>query len=198
MGTISEIPISDPLHCIYFYYLQFVEKNKGEDAAPVVTAYYHFDEDTAIKDDQHLEDLVTKLGANARAGDFAPPSCGSGISAVPWRRKSYLVILLDHPVLKFRDKHALQIICKKKPGEPINHSFFNARKLNIDLPGDGSGAVVTALSCVNLMQHEDGRDLEDNEEEKFAVSVIPGGPLRYRDDSGTNQGGPIPPPAARL
>jgi len=189
MSLISDIALRDPLHCIYFYYVQ-------QDAAGLgVRVYYHFDEDTPIEDGQALMKLIEKLGANARLGDYAPPPCGHSISSVPWRRKSYLVVLLDDPVLKFPDKDALQITFRGDPHEAVNHSFFNAQKLYVDLPGDHAGQVVTALCCVNLMQHKDGRNMKDEDDpEEYSISVIPGGPLR-RDDGGTNQGGPIPPPS---
>lgn len=188
----------DHLHCIYFYYLQYIQEEQDQEPVPNLCVYYHFDEDTPIRDRQDLMRLVRKLGENARAGDFAPPPCGHSFSAVPWRRKCYVVILLDDQVHKFPDPGAFNIDFKDRVEED-NHSFFNARKLDIDLSGNGSGDMVTAVCCVNLMQHKDGRDMEDYDDpEKYRVDLRPDGPvmLRFRDDDGgTNQGGPIPPPS---
>ena len=181
----------DHLHCIYFYYVKIL------DGKTDITAYYHFDENTPIRDKPDLIRIVRQLGQNARIPDHAPPPCGTGFSAVPWRRKSYFVVLIDHKTHIFENEKSFNIVFKDGK-EKENHSFFNAQKLNIDLSYNSSGDMVTAVCCVNLMRHVSGRDLQGKETEPYSVSLSPKGlpMLHYRNGTGgTNQGGPLPPPA---
>lgn len=176
----------DNLHCVYFYYVKF------NGTAFEMKSYYYFDEDTPIRNDHDLITIIGKLAINAKRGDFAPPPFGTTISAAPWRRKSFMVILMDDNQHQFPNEDALIIDCLEV-AEEINHSFFNARKLDINLAGNA----VTALCCVNLMQHRDNRNMEDRDPpERYEVKYRPNGPRAsgVRDDGGTNQGGPLPPP----
>jgi hypothetical protein len=192
-SLITDRPLDGPIHTIYFYYLQY-PRDGNQQTRPTITVYYQFDETTPIRDEADLRRLIESLTMNARAADFVPPPCGYSFSAVPWRKKSYFVVLLDDPELKFSNEYAVNIDFEERL-EEFNHSFFNARKLDIDLP---RGEKITAFCCVNLMQHKEGGDLIDGQSERYRVVLTPvdNQVRRYGkdgDDGGTNQGGPIPP-----
>jgi hypothetical protein len=175
----------DPLYCIYFYYIRY---DGGQGSS--MNVYYDFDKHEPIKSKADLVKRATALAENAMKGDFAPPPCGHSFAAVPWRRKSYLVFLLDDPVLNFPGKEALSLEFQDSQAETVNHSFFNADKWDIT----AMGRQVTVLSCVDLMQHKSGRPMMDGEVETYTVDLSLSHNRTVRGDGGTNQGGPIPPP----
>lgn len=188
-SVIRDITVTQPIHCIYFYYVKY---NKEE--RPVVKLYYQADEDTRIRDEVDLRRIIKVLARNAIEGDFAPPPCGDSFGKVPWRRRSYFVLLVEGLDCELSDPSDVSIAFQEC--EEVNHSFFNARLMDIDLSDDNSGAMVTVFHCVNLMRHKTGRDMRGGEREKYLVDILPDSDRRVRfedDDGGTNQGGPIPP-----
>lgn len=191
------VGIGTQIHTIYFYYMTYPEG--GDESQPVVKVYYHHNPDRPIDPNEQLIGHIKELALNAKVGDFLPPCCGQSFSAVRWRKKSYFVILLDDPVDRFADGNGISIQFTEEQEEgAANHSFFNARALDIELPW----GTVTALCCVNLMQSSHGGDLGDDQIERFNLDIRSnarmlhidaGAGFEDGDDGGTNQGGPIPP-----
>lgn len=190
MSIIRDIPINHPIHCVYFYYLKFPDSEEQQQG-PEIRAYYYFEESEPIRDEVDLRRILKMLGRNAGIKDYAPPPFDA--NETPWRRRSYLAVLVDGP------SHALSdvrdIVINFEDGvEEFSHSFFNARLMEIDMSVDNSGALINVFHCVNLMRHRSGRDMHDGEREPYHLSFRPTGELRLLDDDGgTNQGGPIPP-----
>ncbi|WP_395614332.1 hypothetical protein [Allosphingosinicella sp.] len=187
-SIIRDRPSVAAIHTIYFYYIYYPLGNPQAD--PVMRVYYQHDHSTPIKDEDDLKGLVSSLAWNARIGDFVPPPCGSSFSSVPWRKRAYIVLMVDDPVHKFSDTDNVTIDFTGFP-EEVNHSFFNARLMTIDAGGEE----LTAFYCTNLMLNMQDRELQFGEFEKFHFTIRPpkNRALLYRDDGGTNQGGPIPP-----
>lgn len=190
-SVIVDRAVNRPIHCIYFYYLKYPTQEEQE-ADPTITLYYEANDTTPIRTESELHHLIKKLSLNALIGDYAPPPCGSGFGQVPWRRRSYFVLMTNDLEHGFPSPAAVSI--DYEGGEDENHSFFNARTAEIDLSDNGSGPKVSVFYCVNLMKHVSGRDIADGEHEGYAIAFNPHGDLQLQfDDGGTNQGGPIPP-----
>lgn len=189
-SIIRDIAVNRPIHCIYFYYLKY-----PEDGSPQFRVYYQSDETTPIRNEAELKQLIKKLARNAKVGDFVPPHCGTSFRSVPWRRRSYIVIFVDDERHAISDPSDVSIDFEERR-EEVNHSFFNARVMEIDLSDDESGAMITVFHCHNLMRHKSGREMKDEDfPERYTVVVHRDCDrmLVFDEDGGTNQGGPIPP-----
>jgi hypothetical protein len=190
-SVIIDRPVNRPIHCIYFYYLKYPAPEEQQED-PIITLYYDANDTTPIRTEGELHGLIKKLSRNAVMGDYGPPPCGDGFGQVPWRRRSYFVLMTNDLEHSFPNPAAVSI--DYEHGEDENHSFFNARTAEIDLSDNNAGAMVSVFYCVNLMKHKSGRDMEDGDRERYAVNfhTRSGRELRF-DDGGTNHGGPIPP-----
>lgn len=190
-SVILDRAVNQPIHCIYFYHLEYPAQEEQQ-AGPRITLYYEANDTTPIRNEGELHGLIKKLSRNAVTGDCVPPRCGNGFGQVPWRRRSYFVLMTDD--LRHSFPGPTSVAIDYEGGETENHSFFNARTAEIDLSDNNSGIKVSVFYCVNLMKHVSGRDMQDGEREGYAITLgtRSGHELRF-DDGGTNQGGPIPP-----
>lgn len=151
--------------------------------------------------------ITAELAANARAGGSNPPPSGGDFQDIVWIRKSHLAILIDEEnwVLHKRADGRAAVVVETGKGSTPNHSFFDARDLDVEIPG-GSGSTDsrTAISLINHMKrNSDGDDLLDGEAQRFAfniyLDVSYGGATASKltvilDPDGTNMGPPIGPP----
>jgi hypothetical protein len=181
---------------IYYYHISF--DNNG---VRTVRNYYY----SAGKDKIHYDEvpqIVRFLALNARNDDYVPPSHGSDMGDV-WRRKSYLVVLLDHPTMKLNAGGAL-VVKTDGAGFP-NHTFFDAQDLDIDVSPSGNGRTLrSAICCKNHMKRNDaGDDLKKPsngtvDSQEFEFRLYYSGRSRlvfdFYDSGGTNNGPPAPPP----
>lgn len=182
---------------IYYYHIGF-----ARDGTRSVRNYYYSAGDDKIHYDE-VPDIVRFLALNARKNDYVPPSHGSNMGDV-WRRKSYLVVLLDHPTMKLNEGGALVVKTNRAGGFP-NHTFFDAQDLDIDVSPSGNGRTLrSAICCKNHMKRNDaGDDLKKPsggtvDSQKFYFTLYYSGPSRlvfdFYDSGGTNNGPPAPPP----
>lgn len=151
--------------------------------------------------------IVVELAANARAGGANPPPSGSNFQDIVWTRKSHLAILIDEEgwALQRRADGGTAIAFNTRKGGTPNHSFFDARDLEVGIP-DGSGGTDTrsAIALINHMKRNaDGDDLLAGEAQSFMFDVYV--ELSYSgaaasavtiiiDPDGNNMGPPIGPP----
>lgn len=158
--------------CIYLYYLKITGDPKYE------TRVFVFKRDFSIAIDAQIRNLATEISA----GQHYP--CGWNFGDVKWRRKSYMVFIL----------------------EDNNHSLEagNAVTFTPDYPFR-DGHDVTSLSpphsgfcCFNHLIRKQGIDLPDDVTEPFYVEINhphrQTQAVRSHEDSGTNMGPPIGPP----
>lgn len=188
-------------HCIYFYYWKF----KG--TVPEVTRYDYDNGVTPIPYNL-VEGHIERLARNARAGGNQPDP--AAVQDAPWRRKSYIVMVMDDPKWKFtrygpNDEAALAFNPSK--GSTDNHSFFDASDMNVDIKDDGS-EYLSAVYFVNHMKKNDqGDDLMyqadgvTGDSQKFVYTLFydvthGNGSVQQHshDPDGTNLGPPQPPP----
>lgn len=194
-STITNRPINDPIHTVYFYYIEYgIDTNHNP--THNISAYYYTNDDVPVTDGQRLCDVVTSLARNAKRHDFAPPPFAKSITKdVPLRKRSYLAIFAYGGDQGLNDENDVVINFEDRE-ENENHSFFNAQMIDIDLEGNGSHEL-KAFCCTNLMLKEGGNELGIGEREPFTIIIHPGGakPMIFDgpEGGGTNQGGPIPP-----
>jgi hypothetical protein len=151
--------------------------------------------------------ITAELAANARAGGSNPPPFGSNFQDIVWIRKSHVVILIDEEgwALQRRADGGTAIAFNTHKGSTPNHSFFDARDLEVGI-SNGGGAADTrgAIALINHMKRNaDGEDLLEGEAQPFMFDVY--GKVSYSgaatsavtiilDPDGTNMGPPIGPP----
>jgi hypothetical protein len=177
---------------VYYYHLTPVP---GPDEFDVKAYYY--ERESRIGS---IKNVIRKLALNARADDAVPPLCGDSVTSFPWRRKSYIVFLIDSPVLRLVPGDAIQFYTVG--GSPENHTFFDAEDFDdIDLatPDDPGAPTVSAVCFINHMKRAaDGIDLDVGEMQHFHFRLNYGprarGRSRFPDSGGTNMGPPVPPP----
>lgn len=184
---------------IYFYYIG--PKDAGGSRS--VKHYFYVHGYDTIADPprpaaSELEERVRLLAINARSGGNNPPQCGEAWKFIVWNHKSYLVILIDDPDIRFAPDAGLEFV-QDNNGTP-NHSFFDAREFYVSLSYPGGPQLAPALCCINHMKrNEAGDDLGDYPE--FFNFVLHTNKqlgqrylLDYPDAGGTNMGPPAPPP----
>jgi hypothetical protein len=179
-------------HSIYFYYIY-------KDAGVYNVRHYYFDNVVAVKRND-LKDIATNLANNARLPVSAqdPQPKGTGINDIEWKRKSYLIVLIDDPAYELAKHRAIEF--HYWDGDGGNHTFFDAKDLDVDLPRQQGGPGterVSAVACLNHMKkNKNGNDLEEHDRQTFYFVLHPVlGPRIFPDDGGTNLGPPVPPPA---
>lgn len=192
--------------CAYFYYVGRV----ATDGTVRPAAVYQYISHQGPIERSQLRQLVTQLALNARApADDQNPKPST--AWFPWRRKSYIIMLVDDPSFSFDQDNAIAIT-ERVSGE--NYTFFDGVDFNdIALPGPADGPAmeyVTAVCFTNHMKRSAaGDDLGDDEEQRFTATFSP--PLsslfvfetavsltddsvEAEEDHGTNMGPPIGPP----
>jgi hypothetical protein len=190
----------------YFYY---VGKAPLGSVDRPITVYQYASHQGPIEQFE-LRQLVTQLALNARA-ELSEQNPKPSTAWFNWRRKSYIIMLVDDPAFSFDQDNAVTM-AEVESGE--NYTFFDGVDFNdIALPGPaGSSAMdyVTAVCFINHMKRNAaGDDLQDGEAQSFTVTISPpiraafmletarlaaDGPVALGDDNGTNMGPPIGPP----
>jgi hypothetical protein len=201
-------PFKHVPYSLYFYYVRL-----DGDSRLRVDHYFYVDgppDDPAewqpIPPDR-VAAIVAELAANARTGGSNPPSSGSNFQDIVWTRKSHLAILIDEEgwALQRRADGGTAISFNMGKGSTPNHSFFDARDLEVGIP-DGSGGADrrSAIAIINHMKrNSDGEDLLEGEAQSFKFDVYV--ELSYSgaaasavtiiiDPDGTNMGPPLGPP----
>jgi hypothetical protein len=191
----------------YFYY---VGKAPLDSDDRPVTAYQYVSHHGPIEPFE-LRQLVTQLALNAREPDPNKQNPKPSTASFKWRRKSYIIMLVDDPAFSFDKDNAISM-AEVVSGK--NYTFFDGVDFDdIALPGPAGGAAkeyVTAACFINHMKRSiAGDDLRDGEEQRFTAIYAPpirsafvrddarfaaDGRLSLDDDSGTNMGPPIGPP----
>ncbi|HEY1607090.1 MAG TPA: hypothetical protein VGF77_15990 [Allosphingosinicella sp.] len=175
--------------CMYFYYVVSTDDGVGY----AVKSFYYDNGDIAIPDEW---DVIARLANNARYDSFTPPPFAQTFDAYPWRRKSYLAIVLDDVDWSFVEGGAFEI-SKKYPISSNNNCFMEAHDRDIDV---GGGRIASAVCCTNYLCDEWGIPLEAGQEEYYSITMQ----LSKRDKSslfgvtidpgGNNLGPPVSPP----
>lgn len=189
--------------CIHFYYIVFDENNQ-----PRADHFFYNNgpknnpgEWNEIPTDQ-VEFLIPDLIANARStGIKNPVVSGNNFYNIQWRRKSYVLIVIDEDDWPFQRRNNGNIAAafNISKGSTPNHSFFDAMDIEVDIP-NGSGGTDTryAIAFINHMKRNaDGDDLIQGDTQRFEfdayvdVKYAPPAapPLKIiLDPGGTNQG----------
>lgn len=151
---------------------------------------------------ENLGMLITQLALNARLADRAeqvPAPHPNPTAKSEWKRKSYLIALVDDPTFSFTADAAISV--DSSGGRTPNHSFFDAKDFNdIELPAlIGGTQTVSAVCVIDHMKKANGEDLAAGDEEEYVIRFNPD-PIGFRfndgeDDGGKNVGPPVPPPA---
>lgn len=178
---------SDDPHCIYFYY---IVPNPSDPTNPQVRVFYHDEHKTMTWG--RVKKVITGIAQIAAAHDDFPAAIGNSLPAAKWRRKSYLVFLIDSDADEFAPGQAVAFSWRGMGG---NHTFFKGRDWKVDLSSTKRRR--SAFACINYFRKNDGTPWHDGDEETFDLSFVLGGQIPFRriDDGNTNLGPPVPPPA---
>ncbi|HYI47886.1 MAG TPA: hypothetical protein VEX35_05410 [Allosphingosinicella sp.] len=202
-GPFRYVPYS-----LYFYYVRL-----DRDSRLRVDHYFYVDgppehpEEWKPIPPDRVAAIVAGLAANARAGGSNPPPSGANFQDIVWTRKSHLAILIDEEgwALQRRADGGTAIAFNRRKGSTPNHSFFDARDLEVEISG-GSGGTGrrSAIALINHMKrNSDGEDLLEGEAQPFVFDVYvdvrysgsPGSAMTViLDPDGTNMGPPLGPP----
>ncbi|MEA3043701.1 MAG: hypothetical protein QOH47_1539 [Sphingomonadales bacterium] len=194
-------------YCIYFYYVVLDEDHK-----PRVDHYFYVDGPPSDPSRWQpipvdgVAAIIPGLVTNARLRGTNPPPSGANFQDIVWTRKSHIVILVDeadwslHKLVEGRTALSFNVA----KGSTPNHSFFDARDIEIQFPRDGGTDTRSAIALVNHMKrNSDGDDLLGGEAQRFVFDVYldvgysgsPASPLTVIfDPDGNNLGPPLPPP----
>lgn len=185
-------------HSMFFYYIDFLDDGELD------VRHYHFDNGKDPIEPGDLKKIIRSLALNARNKDQVPPQSGKSWQNIVWRRKSYIVILMDSAKWTFIPGKAL--VFNPEKGSQDNQSFLDGQDLRIDVSEDYDGTeMVTAFCCINHMKKNDkGDDIDKDptgkpEKQKFVFTLafnVAGFPDPHTiDPGGENMGPPVPPPA---
>jgi hypothetical protein len=171
-------------HCIYYYHIT--------PSADPPTRVYFLDKRRPISTFE-LGGLIAELARNAHSDGDSPSPCGWDMTDLIWRRKSYLVVVLDDPATSLVKGDGFQF------PDANNHTFLDGADFDVDVSSTpGVVEMRSGLWCINHMMNEAGQDLGGTDFEIFRVHFNTGGgsmfAMSYPDDSGTNMGPPLPPP----
>jgi hypothetical protein len=191
----------------YFYYVGKAEA--GAEERPV-TFYQYLSHHGPIAS-ADLKDLITQLALNARR-DVAVQNPQPITSVFQWKRKSYIIMLVDDPGFAFDKRRAISITLAEGPDLGENFSFFDGVDFDdIVLPNSNGGTeCVTAVCVTNHMKRDAAGNDIGKESQRFSTRLSP--PIQFvfarvsemalllgdggfSDDGGTNMGPPVPPPA---
>lgn len=181
-------------HTIYFYYVK-VTRRAGMIAYDKAVLFI-WEEDEAISPTdlkgKHIPEL-TKNARKTRPDKPMPSSIGFGRE--PWRRRSYLVVALDHGNAAdggFETDDAAIIERLAGTKEYKNHCFFDGGEEKIAVRQQDP---IWVMWTVNYMKNRSGKDIPEGKTHKFRFKFKPKGrPIVETPDHGTNMGPPIGPP----
>lgn len=148
---------------VYFYYDTRSDTGNGSFTGSV-EAYEWLSTDHAISEAELKEKLIPQLTANARGPKDKPAPKGSGVNAILWTRRSYIVFALDTGE-KYDPADPLRIA--RQPGNRPNHSFFDGGVAEIEVPGD---APIQAVWTINYRKNDQGGELTASDNEEFVLS----------------------------
>ncbi|HST35081.1 MAG TPA: hypothetical protein VLK25_00415 [Allosphingosinicella sp.] len=200
-------------HCIYFYYLSDIHEDGQGAVRNRLRVYYH-DNGTKKLNRRKVKKVVKKLVLNARRDDlwdptiglpapkgFCPPACGESFDAVKWRRRGYIVIVVDDPHWTLPENIDPIVVTQHKT---CNHTFFQAFRWKVKMPRRTPTAAfdkyqTSAIGFRNHMARSEAGDMLGEDEEQafnFILLLEQGGrfmPVPV-DPDGNNLGPPLPPP----
>src|SRR5262249_3340389 len=113
---------------VYFYFV-----TKPHQLPEPDVRLYIYDHNVPIRGEYALKPIVTKL-ARAAASDIPPAPCITQFDEIAWTRMSYIVFFLFDARAQVRRRAA--IVFDPRKGGTENHSFFNAKEMDIDISGD--------------------------------------------------------------
>jgi hypothetical protein len=193
------------------------------DQGPIEARHYYYSHGEKKLRFRSVKRIIRELGLNARSDketphSGVPPIHGTAFQDIYWRRKSYLVILIDYKngakKWGLEKLNALTFIPDTTLGYEENHSFFDGRDYEVDLSDRKDGSEMrAAICCINhLTKNDQGDDLsyENNKlgTQGFKLHINFDPPfvetskahgrsdvvIMYPDSGGTNMGPPVPPP----
>lgn len=172
------------IECIYFYYLTM-----RSDSHPNHVRAYFVDKKQYIPHDQ-MQDEIKDLVSQVRAKTLTP--LARRLGGLDWCRKSYLAVIMDDAEQRLTKENAVMFANRSIGRE---HPFRDGRDIE---PYD----TITGFYCINHMTKPSGAS-DVYWSEDFDIEVchnplgcMPPNPLLLsHNDSGTNMGPPISPPA---
>jgi len=177
-------------NCLYFYYIG-PEFKDDDGKIQRLRLHYYEPGDERFMDVSQVEDLARRLTLNARLQieKQVPPPDGANLENIVWRRKSYVVFVLDSEGEGWTDGKRISFY--QRDGYLRNHTFYDAWDFSIDLGGTPRHAV----GFINYMWRGPGdqRPL-GRAAQRFRFRLDPAKQPRYPDSGGTNMGPPIGPP----
>ena len=180
-------------HTIYFYYVTSRTGTTGTEYDEAIL--YVLEKSNPIPVNT-LDTEIIALTRKARNGHPTHPErSGKGFGRDPWRRRSYLVVVLDDDAgdNRFKPGNAVEIARKKGSRRHKNHCFFNGGEGEIDVDGKPIGYLWT----VNYMKAKAGKDVPAGKHHVFSFKFNPTKRRLHdgdEEDHGTNMGPPIGPP----
>lgn len=188
-----------PWSAYFFYFGPEVTALDGSLSRPF-DRYYYASHHSRIQR-KHLKKLITQLALNARlkgTPDQNPLPHPDPTAMSEWKRKSYLIAVVDDPAYSFTRDAAITL--EPKNGGTGNHTFFDAKDfydIELPVPGGTGYQNVSAVCVLNHMKKANEEDLLEGDEEEFLFTFHPN-LLALRDpdpdDGGKNLGPPVPPP----
>jgi hypothetical protein len=170
--------------CAYFYY---VSEGKGDARHPHAAVEAYLMQEDGIGPRDKIEDLIPVWAQRAKDRRMRP--VGWALGDLRWRRKSFLVVVLDASSARFDSAEGLVI------GEGADS--FREKTLVDFATSDGSR--MQAIYCLNLMRKKGGGgwDPDKIEHDKYyplrlELTSKSGAerPIITHDDVGTNTGPP--------
>jgi hypothetical protein len=176
---------------IHFYYIEV------DQTGSVSSRLFFYDQLKDISEND-LAKILPYLYFNARNNGGVPPEYGTDIRKLEWKRKSYLAFMIKSATYELTSADQFEFD-QKTP----NHSFFDAKPVNVTSWMDSSGTQVTDVSGLRMINHmkrdEGGHDLEPKEKQKYIFKITLASRGKSRDTQevdggGTNMGPPVGPP----
>lgn len=173
-----------PPRCVYFHYVTPTRSPLLHHHGYVET---YVMQESAICPGDRLEDLIPVWAQRVKKRELEP--VGWAFGDVRWRRRSYLVVVLNAPGLKFASAEALDIAggTATKFGKKTLMNFTTA-----------DGTAMQSIHCLNHFRKQDGTSLGDRDRDDFyplrlaftSVPLAVSDPVESftHDDSGTNMG----------
>lgn len=198
-------------YSIYFYYVRI--DNSGK-----IRVDHYFDWDGPLDDPSQWKPIpyanvpgrIYALALNARPStpNKNPPRLTTrNFENIVWRRRSYIAVFLDEANWHFHttDGGKSALVFKVGSGMTPNHSFFDAKDVELDMPNTFNGGTDkrSALYFINHMKkNEAGEPLDGPPDQTFEFEMF----LKVQfaeastntltvifDPTGTNQGPPEQP-----
>lgn len=168
------------------------------------TNFFYNNGNDKIEEDE-IPEIVRILALNARQTEgHVPPIHGVNFKDT-WRKKSYIVILLDEENYEFRANKSSVEVDDGGANLP-NYTFFDAEDLSIDVSAAGNGLETRSAVCFmnHMKKNHEGHDIYMvngvPEKQKFYLKLHFGSNRRFSPYTaeGTNLGPPVAPPVLPL